>query len=446
MSIAPRDHTSTLQAPLRSRGVQGSDDPTNEKRPPTLRRNAITLLVANAISTASQWAILALLTKQTSTEAVGIFTLGLAITAPVFMFFNLDLRALIVTNTNSFHTPGTFFRLRTITATVGLLVSIAYALLTPSLTATSAAVIATIATVKFTDSLSDIRLGLLQRIERMDLVASFMSAQALATAGTVATILIFRKDLLLACAGMLACHALSLVLLDRKSKQHQDGPRQTPVPRASIRTLFLASLPLGGSMLLISLQTNIPRLFIESYASVSALGIFAALAYPWALGSLLVKSVGSAAAPRYRRLIEGKRWASVARLAFTLSILCVAMAATGVLIASAFGSELLNLLYTAEYAEHATTFVLLGISAGFGYISAVLRHALVALRQLRSQFGITVAATLLQVGACAVLIPSFGLNGAAFSAIAMSILQMATSVYLLVSTLKRLSLENPIAT
>src|SRR6516165_2263483 len=86
-----------------------------------LRINLLWTLAGNVIYAASQWGMLILLAKLSGPETVGQFALGLAITAPVFMLTNLQLRAVQATDARRDFLAGDYLALRLITTAVACL-------------------------------------------------------------------------------------------------------------------------------------------------------------------------------------------------------------------------------------------------------------------------------------------------------------------------------------
>ena len=87
------------------------EEPPKPARP-SLRRNVAWTGLANAVYAGCQWAILVALAKAGSAEMVGQFALGLAVTAPVFMFANLQLRSLQATDAKEQYAFADYLGLR----------------------------------------------------------------------------------------------------------------------------------------------------------------------------------------------------------------------------------------------------------------------------------------------------------------------------------------------
>lgn len=83
-----------------------------QPKPLTLRRNFSWTFVGNFVYAACQWGMLVVLAKLGTPEMVGQFTLGLAVTAPVIMFTNLQLWAVLVTDAKNEYIFGDYLGLR----------------------------------------------------------------------------------------------------------------------------------------------------------------------------------------------------------------------------------------------------------------------------------------------------------------------------------------------
>src|SRR5277367_252419 len=76
-------------------------------------------LAGNAIYYACQWGMLSVLAKLGNAAVVGRFALGMAITAPVFMFTNLQLRGVQATDSRSEFEFADYFTLRCLATSLG---------------------------------------------------------------------------------------------------------------------------------------------------------------------------------------------------------------------------------------------------------------------------------------------------------------------------------------
>ena len=91
-------------------------------RPLSLRSNFSWTFAGNVVYAGCQWGMLMVLAKLGSPERVGQFALGLALTAPVIMLTNLQLRAIQATDARREYRFGHYLALRLATTALSLLV------------------------------------------------------------------------------------------------------------------------------------------------------------------------------------------------------------------------------------------------------------------------------------------------------------------------------------
>ena len=84
----------------------------------SLRKNFSWTLAGNIIYAACQWGMLIILAKLGSAEMVGQFALGLAITAPIIMFADLNLRHVQATDAQEEYHFRDYLGLRLITTSL----------------------------------------------------------------------------------------------------------------------------------------------------------------------------------------------------------------------------------------------------------------------------------------------------------------------------------------
>ena len=94
----------------------------------SLRANFSWTLVGNVVYAACQWGMLTVLAKLGSPEAVGQFSLGLAVGAPVMMLANLQLRGIQATDARREYAFGDYLALRLLTTALAYGVIVALAL------------------------------------------------------------------------------------------------------------------------------------------------------------------------------------------------------------------------------------------------------------------------------------------------------------------------------
>ncbi len=410
----------------------------------SLRTNFSWTFAGNVVYAACQWGMLMALAKLGSPEMVGVFALGLAITAPVFMFSNLHLRTIQATDAQQQYQFRDYLGVRLATTTLALLV-IAGIMLAAGYPRDVAMVIVAVGCAKACESISDVFYGLLQRLERMDRIAqSMMVKGALSLLALVVAVSLSGSvfwgvvGMAVAWAAVLACYDIpNGVNALRRSPPSRAS--QTLRNRVAIATrLAWMALPLGIGIMLVSLSTAIPRYFVERILGAESLGIFAAIAYIQVAGATVISALAAAANPRLAQHYARGDVRAFRSLLYRLVAIALVLGIAGVLGAWLIGGWLLTLMYRPEYGAHNHIFILIMVAAGIGYVGWFVGDAMTAVRRLRVQALLFLVMTLATIGACAWLIPQLGLTGAALATMVTAVVHAAGGLLVVERALRTL--------
>lgn len=408
-----------------------------EYKPLSLRVNFSWTFAGNVVYAACQWGILVVLAKLGSPKMVGQFALGLAVTAPVIMFANLQLRAVQATDAKDEYRFGYYLSLRLVTTTLAFLVIVGIVALAGYRRETALVILA-VGAAKCFESISDVIYGLMQKRERMDRIARSMMIKGPLSLTAMGVVLYITGSVLwgtiaLACVwtGILFSYDIRAGIKLLRNTGVLFRPVWNP---AVIWRLAWLSLPLGVVMMLISLNTNIPRYFVERYCGEEGLGYFAAMAYLMVAGGMIIRALGQAASPRLARYYVGDLH-KFKRLMIKLLAIGAVLGISGILVTILIGREILTLLYQPDYAKHVDVFIWLMIAAGLGYIASFLGYGMTAVRYFKIQAPLFVFVLMVTFLLCALLVPEYGLIGAAQALCAGIILQLIGSAFVNVHAL-----------
>lgn len=382
-----------------------------------------------------------------SAELLGRYAFALAVTAPVFMFANMRLRFLVATDVQSETSFSKYFRFRLASsslATVFLGGAIAVAFRTPEL---FYAVLIMSAT-RAVESLSDLVYGLYQRSHRLHLMAISMVIAGITMIAAVALTLALDQPLEVVLLALLAARCVVFVLFDRVQWRRgwpEDPSGTAGVSRASgsLVGILRHCWPLGAVALLVSLNTNIPRYFVEFMLGAESLGIFAALAYVPIAGYMIVGTIGQTVMPDIARAYQaGDR----RRLLRHAAAVCGFGAIAG-LVAIAFGvsvgGRFLGLAYGSEYAVYSGLFVILLTAGAASYVVVGAVYVLTATRYFKSQLVLYTVDLVLVATLCYVWLPRFGLDGSGFAMLASQLVQIVIVVVLIGTMMRGLERARP---
>ncbi len=408
----------------------------------TLRRNFSWTFIGNLIYSGCQWGMLVVLAKLGNPEMVGTFTLGLAVTAPVMMFSNLQLRDIQTTDAKNHYLFNDYLGLRLITTGLALPI-ILWITLATGYKGETAIVIILIGFAKGLESISDVFYGLLQKHEKMDRMAISVMMKGPLSLLMLSIGTYISGSIIWGVLGLVIAWACILLIWDIPSyrwlinKFTSEGEipdsleGKTAKPRwqlGTIRKLIWLSLPLGLVMMLISLNANIPRYFLEHSLGKKELGVFAALAYLIVAGNMVVSALGSAARPRLAKYYAGGNVSAYQKLLFQLVAIACLLGLSGILVAWVAGGQILTIVYQPEYAKYTELLIWLMVTAGIGYVSSFLGEGMTAARYFRTQIPLFIVVTSTSAIASFWFIPKNGLKGAA---IALMIAEIVRTIFTL---------------
>ncbi len=409
------------------------DSRTTSERPAPLsvRSNFVWSLAGNVLYALCQWGVLVVLAKMCPAETVGIYLLGITVTSPIFLFAGLQLRRLQATDTREEFQFGHYFGLQIMACVVAMLACWGAGWFSGHRDAVLA-VILLVGFNKAIETLSNTFYGLFQQRERLDRISKSMVLQsALSAAGLCGGIALL-DDIVWACAWSAIARLIAVFAYDvpsvlwlagtdsKLSRQPSAISHQLSVcrplwERGPLWRLAMLGVPLGVTGMLVSLNTNFPRYFVEQFGGKAELGIFGVLCAPLYVMHTLTKSLESSASARLAMLHATGDVRGFRRLLGQLMATHTSVALAGVLVAWLFGRPLLTLLFNATYAEHVDVFVTIMWATLVATSAGVMMTALIAARFIQIQLPLITATSLVSLAACWWLVPIFGMQGAAWS-------------------------------
>ena len=361
--------------------------------------------------------MIALVTKYSPGDLDNI-VIALSVSAPVIVFFNLQLRLLQALDSQSDHRFGDFISLRLIAQcfSLGLLTIWAFAFNNdPSL----AICLMVIAASRAFYSIGETFYGEQQKLERMGGIASSMTIKGALSLMCFSYFLIVKSDLSSALIAWAAIHFITLAF-DIKQTLALGISAKELLPTSTLRSmakLVKKGFPLGMSGLLISLQINIPNYALMSSEYKDEVGIFGAILFLTTIGRKIIESGVRATGPRLSNILIEGRIQRFRQLRFKLCMLSTSLGIAGLLVALLFGESLLAVLYTKAFVPYLP--VLLWVIGGetLNFASLALEHALSAGKKFDAQLRSISSSVLVLVAASWYLIPNYGVSGAAWAVV-----------------------------
>jgi O-antigen/teichoic acid export membrane protein len=211
--------------------------------------------------------------------------------------------------------------------------------------------------------------------------------------------------------------------IDRRflDRLHAHVPFRTAiaVPWRRISKLARWMLPLGLAVFLMTASASVPRLVLERYVPLSAVGIFGAIAYINIALNTVSSALGTASAARLRRFYRQGAKGLFVRLSVKLTLLSAGL---GVLLwcaALVAGESALRMLYGNEYAR-GDVLQLCILAAALRITAAPLQFAMTAGQAFRRRMANNSLTFVVAIVASLALIPTHGVLGAAWALVVLS--------------------------
>ncbi|MCU7740180.1 lipopolysaccharide biosynthesis protein [Priestia megaterium] len=403
----------------------------------SLRTNFSWTLIGNGLYAFSQWFIVFILAKYGSPQMVGIYSLGLALSAPVLMMTNLQLRVVQATDFKNKYPFGLYFGLRIIMTILALMIII-IAMLFLNYNENKFLIILIVSLSRGIDALSDIVYGVAQKHERMDLMSRSRIIKSILIIIMFPVCMYVWGSLLAGSVAILIISIICLLFIDLVNAKGYENVKPL-IEKRSFLYIIKMAFPLGVVLMLGSLYTNIPRYAIDSYLGEKELGYFTAISYFVVAGQTIITSLTQPASPRLAKIYSLGDINNFKRLLIKLCGVGLLLSVIGILASITLGEEILTILYTVEYRKYQVLFILLMLSTLFIYMGAFVGCGLTASRNFGIQPYLEGIAVLISIMASWLLIPILGLNGAAIGILIASIIQFVLKVIAIRYSLKKVT-------
>lgn len=365
------------------------------------------LLGGNLIFSLSQWLIMIMIARLASKENLGQYALALAIVLPIYALTNLQLRPLFILddNGNRKYNYSNFYYLRLLSSFIGILICIIFGFYYNEILL----ILLIVAGIKFLESLSDI-------------IYAFYNSKD-------KTYLISKSLLLKGMGGVLACFlgltyfnfnwAIFFILLNYfliwyfLDNKFILKTKEISQKKLNFKILNQA-IPMGVTLGLVTLQSSIPRIFLNNYESTELVGILSVLSYFVVIGSIFINSICQYLSPKIvkfwindiKGFIKNYIFMQVISLLFGFFVLFFCYF---------FGNIILNLVYGEKFIEYEKELNLIMFSGVFLYLSTVNGFTLTSIGYIGKQVYIFSFIVLITLLSSYLLIPRLGIDGAIYS-------------------------------
>lgn len=386
--------------------------PADNNRALSFRRNFAWNVVGIIVYNSVLWLLIAALARLGSVEMVGEYALALAVAAPVFLLIGLNLRVVRATDVRGRWSPSTYRRLRVMlnVAAMAVSVGIAFAI---GLRGEQLAVVGAVGLSKAAEATSLLLYGFFQRCERLDLVArSMLLRAALGGAGFVASIFATER-LLFACLALAVGWSLTYWVHDRTWERRLLVGSQPHIGGSAI-SLARKAFPLGVGAGVTSVAINVPRFAVQAFLGTVQLGLFVGLAYLSQIVSMIAGAMSDTIVGPLAKSVESGNRSLFVRLLGRLLAFGLAVSLIGALGAAVIGDEVIGVVLGPQFVNQPVLIVLM-LGAGANTVQRCLARGLHAAHRFEWVMGVDILILSLTIVAALVLVPRYGMIGAAAS-------------------------------
>lgn len=393
-----------------------------------LLRKAKWLVGGNFIFAFSQWVILIFFARMTNQENLGQYALALAIVTPIFAVGNLQLRPLYILDVNSEqkYIYTHFYYLRLICSFIALACCLVLGLFFN----VSILVLLLVGLLKFFESYSDIIYAYYNAHDQTQLISKSLFLKGTLSVLVVAVGL-YLFDFYTALILFLVVYIVVWLFIDNLYIQKTQEIKKMNLDFGIMKS----AIPMGISLGIVTLQSNIPRLFLDQYASIEAVGIFTVLSYFIIVGSIFINSICQYLSPRLTHAWNHNR-------AYFKKLLSMALLVAGglgliaIFLSYFMGEFVLNLVYGAEYVAYTDAFVLTMVAGFILYLATVLGYTLTAIGFIKQQVYLFSIVLIFSVLVSYLCIPEYGIIGGIYTLMVSYLVQCVLSLLVVLFRLK----------
>ena len=371
----------------------------------------------------SQWAILALLVKFGGDAEAGKYTLGLAVSAPIFLFFDLNLRVSRSTDHQFKEQFRSYLGLRFWCL---VLASIVASIIAFWFIGKNALVFTGMIAYRVGESISNLSFGGYQRMEFTDRIGKSLTYKGIIAIVVMAVVIKLSGGNAGIAAVVMAVISLAwAILVDLPGSWALNEPDYDLSASSVISSLAdvqsasriaARSFPLGFDALISSLALNVPKYCIKYWFGDGALGVYGVLSQLAFSIQLLIGAVGHAGVPVLSSLYEKKDnrpfWRLLNRMLLTSLVVGLLAIIGGTLVVPSVMTQFLG----PSYNETLLFFLLL-VGASLAAIQRTAGRATQACGSyfIYTLFDIVIFST--TVIAAVLLVKEYGVIGAALSVV-----------------------------
>ncbi|MDP7844330.1 polysaccharide biosynthesis C-terminal domain-containing protein, partial [Acinetobacter baumannii] len=203
------------------------------------------------------------------------------------------------------------------------------------------------------------------------------------------------------------------------------------------KNIIILALPLGISVMLVALQSNIPRFFLEKFFNLESVGVFSVFYYFIIVGGIVINSICQFISPKFSILFKENKMHELKKITMQAWGMATFLGISGLIVSITLGEFFVNILYGSHYLVWIDILNIIMFAGLFTYLSVVNGYLMTSLGLIKIQLPLFLFLTIFTLVLCWTLIPAYGLLGAAWATVASSAAQFTLSTLILYMNMVR---------
>lgn len=397
-------------------------------------KNLSWTIIGNFFFSFVKWLILIMFIHFLTSKNVGEYSLALAFTAPFFLFANMRLRTLYVVNNNNNYKEFIIIRL------IIMIISMAVISIISSLIfAEYLHIFVLVSIIKASELFSDLLYALPHKKNRLDLVGKLLFYKGWGVLLVVSLALLFSDSLFVILIFYSIFSVLYIIIEYRFCATYFEIEK---FRFSFFKTILISAIPLGFVQFLSSINTSLPKYFIEIFHEIELVGIFTSITYILVISNLLMSSISQTYMLSIKNLIEQNNYSKLKDLIYKkLSIIGVFIGVASVILTIIFGEIFLKFIYGDTIADYKNILILLSLGISFTFFSWISDTVLMASEYYRIQPLIAILVFVFSLPTAILLVYNFELIGATFTLLFINLFQAVLKYTFSLKIIKRKEVE-----
>ncbi|MBC8697563.1 oligosaccharide flippase family protein [Staphylococcus pseudintermedius] len=398
--------------------------------------NIMYTFVGNATLAFIKWLILILIVRLTTPNEVGSYTFAVAVSTPIMMFANMRLRLRYVVEDQWSYKSVKLTR-ELLNAVAFMVVLIIATIIYPQYFT----YIILISIIKILDLESEFYYALLHKVQNFRRIGLLQIGKSINVILFFAISLLISKSVVVALVFQLVSQLLWLVLFELKAKKNIVQSTQ-PINQNKIKALIIIGLPLGVVQLVNAYNILIPRYAIEKFLNVSLVGIFASVSYLLTIIDLFMNAISQNIIIRIKDSFNNKRYGELEQYIFKKVPIYSAFIGLMIIIPVYFFKDaIVFIVYGQSYINYSDILLIISFSIIFNFQSWIFDTMLMAFQVYKFQLISSLVTLIVSLIASVTLINYFGIYGASFAILIITMTQAMIKFLIILISLKKLKRE-----